>query len=321
MADTILQAIEDHISQDPCSRGIGACFQRTHLVEAARRLHAADSIIITTGFYILRCKAPETDGPLGAYAIARALALLGKRVCLLTDALNADALRCCQIHGQVADGVEIGLEIFPDNIDPDAPRALSTTETEFGRRLFASWMPDCLLAIERLGAASDGHYYSMRAVDLSAHTARLDLLFESPVRDELAAAAGMARAPFTVGIGDGGNEIGMGRVHELVVRDVPRGETIGTRVATDWLIVTGVSNWAGYGLAAALAALSGRANLARQPAADLKLLDALLALGLVDGVLGESRRSVDGLMWESEHRAMLVRLLELIGASPESSAS
>ena len=53
-----------------------------------------------------------------------------------------------------------------------------------------------------------------------------------------------ATAAVTIGIGDGGNEIGMGKIpHETIVKNIPNGDLIHCRVPTDHLIVAGVSNW------------------------------------------------------------------------------
>lgn len=60
----------------------------------------------------------------------------------------------------------------------------------------------------------------------------------------------------TIGIGDGGNEIGMGKVHQMVVDGIKNGQHIATTVATDHLITSGVSNWGGSALVAALAILN-----------------------------------------------------------------
>ena len=56
----------------------------------------------------------------------------------------------------------------------------------------------------------------------------------------------------TIGIGDGGNEIGMGKLHQRVVEHVQNGATIASIVPADHLITAGVSNWGGSALAAAL---------------------------------------------------------------------
>ena len=77
----------------------------------------------------------------------------------------------------------------------------------------------------------------MRNADISDHTARIDLMF--PMHEQ------------TVGIGDGGNEIGMGNIRQGVLES----QTLVTypAVATvNELIISSVSNWGGYGLLAAL---------------------------------------------------------------------
>ena len=52
----------------------------------------------------------------------------------------------------------------------------------------------------------------------------------------------------STGIGDGGNECGMGSVRSAVVKHIPLGEEIGCVVPCDALIAAGVSNWGGWGL-------------------------------------------------------------------------
>ena len=56
----------------------------------------------------------------------------------------------------------------------------------------------------------------------------------------------------TIGIGDGGNEIGMGKVFERVAANVQYGSEIACTIASDYLISAGVSNWGGYALAKAI---------------------------------------------------------------------
>lgn len=66
---------------------------------------------------------------------------------------------------------------------------------------------DTLVAIERTGRAVDGHYYTMRGRDMSHLTAPIDDLFL------FASQKGTTK---TIGIGDGGNELGMGKVVEVL---------------------------------------------------------------------------------------------------------
>lgn len=60
----------------------------------------------------------------------------------------------------------------------------------------------------------------------------------------------------TIGIGDGGNELGMGKVHDKIVESVPFGESIASSISCDYLITCGVSNWGGFAIASGLQVLS-----------------------------------------------------------------
>ena len=44
----------------------------------------------------------------------------------------------------------------------------------------------------------------------------------------------------------------MGKVKDIVHRDIPKGPTIACSVASDFLMTAGVSNWGGYAVAVAL---------------------------------------------------------------------
>jgi hypothetical protein len=134
----------------------------------------------------------------------------------------------------------------------------------------------------------------MRGRDITPHMSPAHRLFEATSRRQPTGT--------TIGIGDGGNEIGMGKLSwDLLRRNIPGGDLVACRVPCDHLIVCGVSNWGAYGLAAAV-------RLLRAAPADAELFDVdrervLLRImvergPLVDGVSGEQDVSVDGLPFE-----------------------
>ena len=105
----------------------------------------------------------------------------------------------------------------------------------------------------------------------------------------------------TIGIGDGGNEIGMGRLAwETIVEAVDSDVAgkIACRVATDFTLVGGVSDWAAYALALAVTRLRGGtpSGDAWTGAAQGELV-ALpgSARGCRDGVTLRPEATVDGL--------------------------
>lgn len=145
--------------------------------------------------------------------------------------------------------------------------------------------------IERSGPASDGRHYSMRGRDVT--------LWHDPELSKLRPGRG---GEITIGIGDGGNEIGMGRLSPATIyKNVPHGNLIHCQVPTDYLIIAGVSNWAAYGLAAGVYFLRGL-NPPRElydPNLELEILQILVREGpLVDGVTGRMTATVDGLNWD-----------------------
>ncbi len=161
--------------------------------------------------------------------------------------------------------------------------------------------PTHFVAIERGGPSADGRRYTMRGRDITGH---LD-----PNLDNFPVGA------VTIGIGDGGNEVGMGRVpHDTVVRNIPNGDRIHCRVPTDHLIVAGVSNWGAYALAAGVFALKGETppNGLFDPECERRILEVMIREGpLVDGVTGQQAATVDGLSWE-EYARPLIRIREIL---------
>jgi hypothetical protein len=106
----------------------------------------------------------------------------------------------------------------------------------------------------------------------------------------------------TIGIGDGGNEIGMGKIPwDVIQRNIPGGGRVACRVPTHHLIVCGISNWGAYALAAGVWRLYGRPlhPLLTDPENERKILRVMVEHGpLVDGVTGRPGLSVDGLPFE-----------------------
>jgi hypothetical protein len=119
----------------------------------------------------------------------------------------------------------------------------------------------------------------------------------------------------TVGIGDGGNEMGMGKLPwDTIRRNIPDGGLVACRVPVDHLIVAGVSNWGAYAVAAGVLLLRGEKGDAAlfDPDRERALLQVMVERGpLVDGVTGRPTATVDGLPWEvyAEPLAAMGRLL------------
>ena len=278
--------IEDVIlAQD--RRGVAALRQYlpVSFCAAAARflLQHAGTVLIATGFYVQRADAPETDGPPGALALGRALAALGNQVAYVSDAYTAPLL---------ADLAPSGTETV------DFPIADDTASRQAARDLLDRIEPTVLIAIERCGLTRGGTYLNMRGQDISPHTARLDHLFR--------------QHPHTVGIGDGGNEIGMGNLAPRI----PEVDTLPDEPAvtcTTHLVIASVANWGAYGVLAALSRLTGR-NLLPQSVDESACIRRLVSLGAVDGVTGIADCTVDSFTL-SENTDVLERLHDLLAAA------
>lgn len=211
------------------------------------------TVLIGTGFPV--AGTFETDGPVGAIAIYRMLQFIG-----VQPVLVCGEPLCSVLNGHFQ------VEAF----------ALGTDGQQRARELLHQYQPAAVLCIERPGQAADGRYYNMRHEDISAGVADLDALMR------------LANCP-TIGIGDGGNEIGMGKIIDTVRALNIRPAVTGC----DELIVADVSNWAAYGLAYCWSMRSGVDLFSHCDA-----LPSLLFLsqhGSVDGVTRQNTLTEDGL--------------------------
>jgi len=220
--------LEAIIQEDPGERGIKHLHIPGELLAAAEDLVRSKAVAIITGFYIWSCQNGETDGPPGALAIAKALVSLGKAVSLVTDEANAPLLQAALNASSVKD--RVGPIITFPTITSNGGLY---RDTELASELLLKF--DHIVAIERVGPAEDGKYHNMRGEDITAYCGRADLLVS--LANKLT-----AHQVRTTGIGDGGNEVGMGKVKEKVEQHILHGHAIACAVKADNLITSGVSN-------------------------------------------------------------------------------
>jgi hypothetical protein len=253
----------------------------------------APALGVVTGFTIPTAAPPaaETDGSLGALFLARALVPLGIPVVLAIDPPYVPALevglRACGLLGRVP--VRPLPEVGPGITHLVALERAGPTHTEESIRAAYPHDPGTVsLFLREVPPERRGHCHTMSGRDITAWTCPAHEFFEAP-------AAGLT----TIGIADGGNEVGMGKIPWHVVRkNIPGGGRIACRVRTDHLIVAGVSNWGAYALAVGVALLLGKSL---DPGLfDLGAEEALLRVlveegGLVDGISGRPMAVVDGL--------------------------
>ena len=298
---------------------------------AASLIHASVSpgqvVLIATGWldrpHISR-RIAESDGPPGAAVLARALHFgLGAVPVVLVEeeivpavraAVQAAGLRCTTpeeaieatsspsaIHAAAVVG-------FPS--DPDLAESVA-------RQLCDRYDVAAFIAIEKGGRNAQGRIHTSRGHDTTDVLAKADTLVS----------ACQKRSIPTIGIGDGGNEIGMGSVRDQLVGRLRFADSclcgcgggVVPDQVTDVVVAATVSNWGGYGIAAALALLLSRPDVLHTPQMEEDILRACAREGLIDGVSGRVAPGADGLDL-STHRALVTLLGAVTGIGVNAAA-
>ena len=243
--------------------------------ENRRKTKRPARALVVTGFYIPQAQQPaaETDGPLGALEVCMALRAVGGDAWLISDEHCAPVI--CAAAG----------DLLPEDRVLIAPHAKPEFDAWFNMviDLVKRHGIDTLVFIERVGPARDGRPRNMRGVDIAEWTAPLSQLALLELH--------------TIGVGDGGNEIGMGRVADYAISGVvAHGESIACTVAADQLVVAGTSNWGAHALVCAMRALGcPQVEPYLEPDWHRAVLDAIVAAGGLDGVHMTNVPTVDGL--------------------------
>ena len=235
---------------------VQAHLEAGYILRAARMLqNCKGSILIGTGFPVV--ETFETDGPVGAIAMYEAFEKLGATPTIVCGRPLSQALASrYRIHE-----IRVGDH---DQRENEAREALD------------QFQPEAIISIERPGQAADGGYYNMRGESISEHTACFDTFMN------------LSECP-TIAIGDGGNEIGMGKV-AAALSDL---NIVPATTTCDELIVADVSNWGAYGLISFLSIWNERDLLAEVEPLDT--LTYISKLGSVDGVTRINQLTEDGL--------------------------
>lgn len=269
-------------------------FSRADLFRAARALATGRTsrALVVTGFYIPAASEPaaESDGPVGAVEICAALRAMGGDGWMVTDHW------CRPVVSAAAK------DAIPEDHVLIAPRDEGDFDSWMGslRGLVRDHAIDTVIYIERVGPSRDGEPKNMRGMNIRQWTAPLSRLTELGLH--------------TIGVGDGGNEIGMGRIDPLPIEAVvDHGVQIVCTVPTRELIIAGTSNWGGHALVCAMRAM-GHDEL--DPFLDeawhRDVLGAIVDAGGLDGVTLRNTPTVDGLS-EDDYYAT-VRAMSVVAA-------
>lgn len=275
-----------------------------------RKVHPKDCVVLATGF---ACppwfNIGEQDGPVGAATLARALMLgLGARPVFVTDDFNV-GLVTAAAHGA-------GLRTDNSERAASLPRVSSVLNFPLNKeeaikassRMLRELNPAALIAIERPSQNSKGEYHGLTGINITKYVSKLDCLFEDSKHEKR----------LTIGIGDGGNELGYGLIRDSVIRYVPFagdckcgcGGGVASNTTTEVLVPATVSNWGAYGIEACIAALLENEALIHTRSIDNRTHEWCAQAGAINAGPGLLDPGADDV--PAEQHGDLVELLRLI---------
>jgi hypothetical protein len=269
-----------------------------------------DYIIVITGFILPPKYVQESDGPPGAVALARALNLAfeAKPILIIEEksqefllkTLRAAKMRTTDIKELAQKETAVSLIDFPLNLNKAEEKA---------ERILEKYSPAIIIAIEKPGKNSEGEYHTMRGLNITSFHAKVEPLIEKGNRQGI----------LTIGIGDGGNEVGMGNIKRTVEEYVPFAKTcqcpckggIAAESRVSLLVTASISNWGAYGIEACLQAVTKKKGILHDPLIEESMLKSLFEAGAVNGVSCQNRPLVDGIP-HNIHLSMINMLHTLI---------
>lgn len=290
------EVIDALISRDFTARGISH-----ELYEAARKqtgspltmaaaqllrqkIKPGDRVLIFTGWpsrsWLIK-GLTETDGPVGAAVLARALeqGLGAIPVLVMEQSLIPFGEVALRAAGLIVSDLEVALKSKPGPPSASVGTVVDfPTDWEEGKLAADTFLdtvqPAAMISIELPGANQDGLYHNVTAREVPSDLViKADLLFQEAHK----------RGILTVGIGDGGNELGMGNIKEAIAEHLAHGCKIAPATEVDVLIVSSISNWGASGLAAAVLSLTGQPEILNE--IDLiRITDRLADAGAIDGL-------------------------------------
>ena len=290
------QSLDDLANLDP--RGYGVCkilydASRKYTggptsMNAARKLTQTvkdgDIVYIMTGFVLRPFKKAEMDGIVSAALLCRALVLaFGVKPVIVCPKANYEAVRqlapCVGLHlredmQELREiPISMGVIVFTD----DAALAPKQAEEIIDRD-----HPSAVISVECPGANENGVYHNAAGLDVTELEAKQDILFEKL----------QSKGVLNIAIGDLGNEIGMGAIHDTLEAYIPYaakgtcrcgcGGGIAVRTKADNIITATVSDWGCYAMIAALAYLKENPDIMHTPELEKQAMETACRSGMID---------------------------------------
>lgn len=258
------------------------------------KTRGGDTAMIVTGFIIPPWFRPEQDGPAGAITLARALNLgLDLVPVIVSEKVVTGRISCLA----KACGFEVveyeQAKRFPRRLALETLPLESEEARQWARRALDQMNPSVIISIEKAAPNEKGIYHTGVGYDVTEIEGKVEYLINEAKE----------RGIYTIGIGDGGNEVGMGCIKEAVKAVLSTGSSCGcpcgagthSDVATDLLIVAMVSNWGAYAMEALLAIAKGKPEIMHDRCLEERLFQAAISGGFIDPAAGFSMESSDAI--------------------------
>jgi hypothetical protein len=249
------------------------------------RVKPRDIVLICTGFFDPPSMIDESDGPVGAVHLARAL-------CVAFDATPVFLTEVANMGRMAKLAQSVGLEVLdvetarttpykaavlPIPIDHDRARNEAA-------RVMAEYKPVAMVSIEKPSPSKAGRYHTGVGLDITDTLGKVDHFVD----------AAHANGVLTIGIGDGGNEIGLGNILDEVIDIVPGGEKIGAACKADILVLASIANWGSYAIEACIAAALHKPEVLHSLADERRVVDGSVNAGFIDPATGIPNGWIDG---------------------------
>jgi len=258
-----------------------------------RSVRKDEPVLILTGFLSPK-PYPETDGLIGSAVVAVALERSTGAIPIFVAEAEVLGPLGAALHAA-------GLNPVHRLSDQGAPHCAVVLDfpAERGRAESAAAdlseriSPAACIAIERPGANPRGEYHFAMGKNVTADIAPIDLLYKAVA----------ARNTPTVGVGDFGNELGMGAIYDEIRSETPAGAECGcgcgggTACATpaDVTVVASVSDWGAYAIAACISYLKKDPGALVTADVYRRILDDTVRAGAIDGPTRYSAPLIDGI--------------------------
>jgi hypothetical protein len=292
----------------------------------AEKIVAGDVVFILTGFPVSpsdtlkvdkrfrnRSVIPETDGVVSAALIARTVDSVFKArpVIFCEEECIPIATACGTAAGlRATDDFKSSLyssetvTILP--FTKDASHAPVEAD-----KLLDKMKPKAAISIERPGRNEKGQYHTANGLRITDFVAKLDDLFDGVSR----------RGGLTIGIGDLGNELGMGSLKDATKQLILYGEKcqcgcgagIGASVPAEAVVFGAVSDDVAYAFLACLSYLLSQPEVLQSEMMQ-KVLEAACINGAIDGPSGLNRPLIDYL--DVQNHIFQIELMKEIVRSP-----